>query len=1240
MAQSKTRQTKVHVSSTYSDTETTGAGMILSPGNAVSLQNELNNLRTMLRVFSGSSAWNIAPADNANVFQTSSALSRKLFTFRNDVLTDIWVPGGQNFTVLQSSDRNDAYDGTTLNPKWLTLNPPTNSTFLLNGGFLRITPGTTATGFANAPNRTPGPYVYQSFTGDFDVRVTLWLRNAADSGDAPGNAFRSGALVASDGLGATNWFEAAMWTATSAAFIRRVAIHSDNTGAHTTLSTTGTGVTSAQADLRITRVGQLFTLYWRATNPLVPLEDNTGWTTTGTVDRSATPISSSMFVGTMLRTSGAAFADCLLRVERFIYLGTDDASELPISPASIGLVSTEGSVVAFHGGTFGTFDLAEVTGPTAVRPLNLCLVTDPTTGDPLTSGTSEVYALLQSESSVNGSTFNDTTQRAQLSYVRINATGDDLEAVPSADIEARYIRYSYVRRLQYQNLPEYAFLAGNFADGGGGSVDVTLTNALANQSGPAPQDQDIQVRIDDSFSWSFRDSTGASSLLSISPTLAGDTVAVGGDDFLVDVTDVFEAVSNSFLIEGAADSIIRTSGGNTLTVEGGDGGSIDVMAGGWINVQTTGTDNVLTLQSSKVHLQPTNETAGSFYLKHNANYSGTATTSGLVTLVSGTATTTIQGLTAGVAGVSNPVIAVGNGALFATGDYIMLEDALDPRNNGLYEVLSVASNNVTIRGVGLSNTLQAFTDRQLVTDASVFGNAHRVTVSVMRAGTDGRWETAQGASNSIIFDNLALEGSTLPVFVVTSPVFGAIGNGIANDTAAIQAAVSAATAAGGGIVYFPPGTYSIASTITRGSNVTLMGAGMFASIIQGDLSTPLIGVPSPGYTGSPAYSAAHVFNLTIDGVDRDLVGKVGLDLSRCYNTEVRNVRVIGCNVGFLLSNASFWNNMYDFQVSTCRTGVRLYNGVNSCQFWGGNVETVDVAYLVEDGPNLGCNNDGFFGCHASTFNTGSGYGYHLNSPVANRVDSITIVGPRLETGTVGLQLSGTPRRVILDQPYFSGVTTSVAPNPPPTSVIVRWDGQDKTGVRVPTVNDYSVSTHSLLTYESGRVAVRDSANSAYAGVRLLDVLSSGGQSVSWGAGTPEGSITASVGSLRLRTDGASGTTLYIKESGAGNTGWTAISTATGTTYSKTVGALTADVPANTNITGSGGTPNIDAILGDYSAVTFTSRVKVYVNGMLMRNGSSSTSNFDVYPGVSPATGDLRFEFDLALGDVITMEIFT
>jgi hypothetical protein len=51
----------------------------------------------------------------------------------------------------------------------------------------------------------------------------------------------------------------------------------------------------------------------------------------------------------------------------------------------------------------------------------------------------------------------------------------------------------------------------------------------------------------------------------------------------------------------------------------------------------------------------------------------------------------------------------------------------------------------------------------------------------------------------------------------------------------------------------------------------------------------------------------------------------------------------------------------------------------------------------------------------------------------------------------------------------------------------------------------------------------------------------GDGSVIWtsGNGSPEGVLTAKVGSLYTRTDGGAGTTLYVKETGTGNTGWVA-----------------------------------------------------------------------------------------------------
>lgn len=51
------------------------------------------------------------------------------------------------------------------------------------------------------------------------------------------------------------------------------------------------------------------------------------------------------------------------------------------------------------------------------------------------------------------------------------------------------------------------------------------------------------------------------------------------------------------------------------------------------------------------------------------------------------------------------------------------------------------------------------------------------------------------------------------------------------------------------------------------------------------------------------------------------------------------------------------------------------------------------------------------------------------------------------------------------------------------------------------------------------------------------ILGSSGPKVVSGSGTPEAAVTAPIGSIFLRSNGSAATTLYIKESGTGNTGW-------------------------------------------------------------------------------------------------------
>jgi hypothetical protein len=133
--------------------------------------------------------------------------------------------------------------------------------------------------------------------------------------------------------------------------------------------------------------------------------------------------------------------------------------------------TTVGAVVAVAT-TFGAHNLDEVAGPDALSPLNLCLIFDGNTGSVITSGDRQVFGLLQSEVGTDGHTFNDSTQQVQLSFVRWNSAGTDLEAVPVADIENASLHYAYVRRSDFDNTPQEAFaLVPPSGGAGGGAVD-------------------------------------------------------------------------------------------------------------------------------------------------------------------------------------------------------------------------------------------------------------------------------------------------------------------------------------------------------------------------------------------------------------------------------------------------------------------------------------------------------------------------------------------------------------------------------------------------------------------------------------------------------------------------------------------------------------------------------------------------------------------------------------------------
>ena len=97
------------------------------------------------------------------------------------------------------------------------------------------------------------------------------------------------------------------------------------------------------------------------------------------------------------------------------------------------------------------------------------------------------------------------------------------------------------------------------------------------------------------------------------------------------------------------------------------------------------------------------------------------------------------------------------------------------------------------------------------------------------------------------------------------------------------------------------------------------------------------------------------------------------------------------------------------------------------------------------------------------------------------------------------------------------------PEPPPTNDVA--------------VQDWMKMTKQAIdTLATGNQEMQEFLDDLLDAVRPLQLLGND-IGIFAGTATPESSITANVGSVYLRTGGGASTTLYVKESGTGATGW-------------------------------------------------------------------------------------------------------
>jgi hypothetical protein len=405
--------------------------------------------------------------------------------------------------------------------------------------------------------------------------------------------------------------------------------------------------------------------------------------------------------------------------------------------------------------------------------------------------------------------------------------------------------------------------------------------------------------------------------------------------------------------------------------------------------------------------------------------------------------------------------------------------------------------------------------------------------------------------------------------IVSVKDFGAVGDGITDDTTAVQDALASSTG-----VYFPNGTYKLTAAIELSEGQKIQGESRYSSQlyfvgdINGVVMAPysaidtlrIIGTSSMASTkGCVLFGATTITPAYRSSVTNCIIGGLNTSLGDASNDKCGGAGILGGpesylavfqNLYLFYANVGYDNPQTTIQVNnallfsgcefkSCTIGARIVtlNGIefNQCTF-----ELNEQSGLII-GDSRASN---LTGCYfeANNLTTGSPIKADLfigtvNTMVGVGVDSgkgICVKDTYFAAGAnsvYGVYVEG-QSNVTVDGAFFAQYTTNY-------SVYIAGNGADS-GV---IANVYAASAAPVsingavpfVTYNNQWTGFNSGAQ-----IFAQNGFSTNGN-VTWTSGlaAPNGVVTAPTGSLYSKTAGGAGATLWVKESGSGNTGWVA-----------------------------------------------------------------------------------------------------
>ena len=247
--------------------------------------------------------------------------------------------------------------------------------------------------------------------------------------------------------------------------------------------------------------------------------------------------------------------------------------------------------------------------------------------------------------------------------------------------------------------------------------------------------------------------------------------------------------------------------------------------------------------------------------------------------------------------------------------------------------------------------------------------------------------------------------------------FGAVGDGVADDTAAIQAAIDAAEAGGRGIVHCPAGVYKTTSTLTiQASGVALVGSGPKATVFAPNFDTAaFLEIDS-----ASLLERCGIFNCEITHTVARTGTAPTIIFGRGYRMYAVDIEITGARVGLQYGYpadpiTSVGGRLIRFRANTSSHGVVVtsqaglfingatFNGVPGNASAGVSIEGYHDGLWIDGETTIEEHDNGVHIAHSS----GSCANIYLNGCA---IDRPKIYGIRVEpsgTGSVnGLHLNG------------------------------------------------------------------------------------------------------------------------------------------------------------------------------------------------------------------------------------------